>query len=314
LRAKKQTWREDATNRDASKQRARMRKKLLPLLEKEFNPEAVEHLAELSELAREDEALLSALARCAILGESREVATKIEARKLLCPLSEKSFYAEDSANAGNAEKENWGIRALSARMVRMLVDAQKRSGSEITALHVEQVLRLADEGENGKVLQLPGGVDVRRDDDTLIFLPRESGSAKSKSSKEYTYQVELGGAETAIAVKEMGCVIRLRSIDWPTAGRDTSKSNRLALDEQRLSGPLVLRSLRPGDRMRPEGHQHARKLTRLLNEKRISRWEREGWPVLESAKNIVWARGFVAAEFAATQSTRKAILVSEEPA
>jgi len=38
LRAKKQAWREDATNRDASKQRARMRKKLLPLLEREFNP------------------------------------------------------------------------------------------------------------------------------------------------------------------------------------------------------------------------------------------------------------------------------------
>jgi hypothetical protein len=51
-----------------------------------------------------------------------------------------------------------------------------------------------------------------------------------------------------------------------------------------------------------------------LNEKRISRWEREGWPVLEDGKNIVWARGFVAAEFAVTKETRKAILVSEEKA
>jgi hypothetical protein len=52
----------------------------------------------------------------------------------------------------------------------------------------------------------------------------------------------------------------------------------------------------------------------LLNEKRISRWERDGWPVLESGKNIVWARGFVAAGFVATGETRNAILVSEEKA
>jgi tRNA(Ile)-lysidine synthetase-like protein len=66
--------------------------------------------------------------------------------------------------------------------------------------------------------------------------------------------------------------------------------------------------------MRPQGHQKAHKLKRLLNEKRVSRWDREGWPVLTSGKNIVWARGFVAADFVATNETRQAILISEEPA
>src|SRR6266404_3114050 len=36
LRSKKQTWREDATNRDTKRLRARIRKKLLPVLEKQF--------------------------------------------------------------------------------------------------------------------------------------------------------------------------------------------------------------------------------------------------------------------------------------
>ena len=157
-------------------------------------------------------------------------------------------------------------------------------------------------------------MDVRRDDDVLVFLPRDKTSTDKNSSKKFSHKVEFSGSETAIAVEEMGCVIRLRSIDWPITGRDTSKSGVFALDEAKLNGPLVLRSMQPGDRIRPEGRQHAHKLSRLLNEKRISRWERQGWPVLESAKNIVWARGFVAAEFAATERTRRAILVSEEPA
>jgi len=293
LRAKKQAWREDATNRDTSRQRARMRKKLLPLLEKEFNPKAVEHLAELAELAQKDEAFLSHTARlrCDVLSTPTDGSHRIPIRDLV-----------------NSDSD-----ALTSRIIRMLVKKVRENAGELSALHVDVVRQLARGGENGKVLQLPGKVDVRRDDNALVFLPRDKKNANKKSSKKFSHKVALGG-ETSIALQELGCVIRLRSIDWPIAGRDTSKSGGFALDEAMLNGPLVLRSMRPGDRMRPEGRQHAHKLSRLLNEKRISRWEREGWPVLESAKNIVWARGFVAAEFAATERTRRAILVSEERA
>src|SRR5260221_20942 len=62
LRAGKQTWREDATNRDTKRMRARIRKKLLPLLEKQLQPSIVEHLTSLAELAQEDEAFLDAVA------------------------------------------------------------------------------------------------------------------------------------------------------------------------------------------------------------------------------------------------------------
>src|SRR5437763_2175965 len=69
LRSRKQTWREDATNLDTTKMRARIRKKLLPLLEKHFQKAVVQHLARLADLARADEALLEsvideAYARC----------------------------------------------------------------------------------------------------------------------------------------------------------------------------------------------------------------------------------------------------------
>ncbi|PWT84920.1 MAG: hypothetical protein C5B58_03905, partial [Acidobacteria bacterium] len=95
---------------------------------------------------------------------------------------------------------------------------------------------------------------------------------------------------------------------------ETIQKGSAALDWHKVQGPMLLRSLRPGDRMRPLGHKGTHKLKRLLNESRVSRWQRQGWPVLETGKNIVWARGFVAAEYAATSTTQKAILVSEEKA
>ena len=50
-----QSWREDATNSDEKFTRNRVRKLVLPLLEKEFNPSVAENLAELAEIARGEE-------------------------------------------------------------------------------------------------------------------------------------------------------------------------------------------------------------------------------------------------------------------
>jgi len=51
-----QPWREDSSNQNLHHTRNRVRQKLMPLLEQEFNPEVAEKLAEFSEIARAEEA------------------------------------------------------------------------------------------------------------------------------------------------------------------------------------------------------------------------------------------------------------------
>jgi len=51
----KQPWREDSSNSDSAFTRNRMRKLVMPLLEREFNPAVVESFAELAEIARDEE-------------------------------------------------------------------------------------------------------------------------------------------------------------------------------------------------------------------------------------------------------------------
>jgi tRNA(Ile)-lysidine synthase len=302
LKSKKQKWREDITNRDTSRQRARMRKKLLPLMEEQFNPRAVEHLGILAELALEEEAVVEAFSEdyYKVLVKQEGDHTTISTHHLQWPFS---WPAGEIAN-----------RALGKRLVRRAFAGVAVKQGQLTIGHVEEVMKLATSGENGKVLQLPGGVDVRRDDDVLVFMRRPKSGEEGRRPLEFAYRVELRDGETRIAVKEIGCVMRLRSIDWHSAQRETIDRGSGTLDREKLQGAMKLRNLRPGDRMRPEGHRGTHKLKRLLNEMRVSRWDREGWPVLESGENIVWARGFVAAEYAATTKTRKAILVSEEKA
>jgi len=50
-----QSWREDSSNTDSAFTRNRLRRLVVPLLEKEFNPAVVENLAELAEIARGEE-------------------------------------------------------------------------------------------------------------------------------------------------------------------------------------------------------------------------------------------------------------------
>ena len=87
------------------------------------------------------------------------------------------------------------------------------------------------------------------------------------------------------------------------------------MDRERLGVPLVLRYWRAGDAMRPAGHQKRHTLARLLNEMGKTRWEKETWPVLESAGKVAWALGLPAAEeFAIAKGSRIGVVITEESA
>src|SRR5467141_2997301 len=319
LRAKKQKWREDATNRDTTRTRARIRRKLLPLLEKQFQPTIVEHLTTLADLAREDEAFLEAVAaeRLRTLVQKSGEQARIALADLLQPWKKKGFNtptrSEQVPNAEDTESTE-KTRAPTKRMVRLIVESIKPRQGQLGAGHVDAVLQLARGGQSGSSLSLPGGVEVRRERDALIFQAIENAGmrASQNAPQEYEYKIDLARGEAEVRAAELGCVFRLRVIDWPPKRGETSR-DRAVLDRDRLRFPMVLRNWRPGDRLRPQGHRSAHKLKRLLNEKRVSRWERDGWPVLTSGGVLVWARGFpVAAEFAANERTRAGIVIAEE--
>jgi len=315
LRTKKQTWREDLTNRDTKRTRARIRRKLLPLLEKKFQPAIVEHLCTLAELAREDEAFFEAAVEewAATAVQRNAVEARVSVRDLVRPRFGRKRNAENTEYAEDTEKKNAAL-AMSKRLVRRIVEDIKKRPGQLLASHVEAVLDLACRGVVGSLLSLPGGVEVRKERDVLVFRAIEGDETRNDRSIErtYEYNIEMVTDEKEVPVAELRCVFRLRVIDWPPRRVETSKDGAV-LDRDRLRFPLVLRNWRHGDRMRPLGHRGAHKLKSLLNKRHISRWERVGWPVLTSGETIVWARGFpVAAEFATDERTRTGMVIAEE--
>jgi tRNA(Ile)-lysidine synthase len=316
LRRKKHHWREDATNRDTKRLRARLRKKLLPLLEKQFQPAIVEHLTTLANLAREDEAFFEALLkeRMALAVQECAGGLHISVADLLGARVKGGFDTKLTRSTEKREAEGNGSTALSKRIVRGIVEYAKKRSGELGANHVDAVLELARTGKNGSSLMMAGGVEVRKDREALLFraVQKTDGTAIRTANHNFEYNIDLSRGAQDVNVPELGCVFRFRVIDWPSK-REENNNREMVLDRERLRSPLVLRNWRPGDRLHPSGHQNAHKLKRLLNEKHVSHWDREGWPVLMSGEVLVWARGFpVAADFAADEKTRTGILIAEE--
>jgi tRNA(Ile)-lysidine synthetase-like protein len=107
--------------------------------------------------------------------------------------------------------------------------------------------------------------------------------------------------------------LHLKVIDWPAGERETKHEATVA-DWACLRAPLVVRNWRPGDAIRPQGRLRTRKLKHLLRERRIALRHRRNWPVITSAGELVWTRGFpLARDFSAGRNTRKALVISEEP-
>ncbi len=205
LRARKQTWREDATNRDTKRMRARIRRKLLPLLQKQFQPAIVEHLSTLAELAREDQADLQSQAELRVLALAKETkgGLRIPARDIAGPRSTpRNLLKENSEDYGMAISSA-GVRK---RMVRHMIANIKPRAGQLGANHVETVLELARGGQSGRSLSLPGGVEVRRERDELFFLAVDKTEKTSSHAapREYEYKIDLARGEAEVSVTELG--------------------------------------------------------------------------------------------------------------
>jgi tRNA(Ile)-lysidine synthase len=305
LREKRQAWREDASNRDETRMRARIRHKLMPFLEKKFQLSVVEHLCQLAELAREDNDYLEFTASCRlnVLAKENKAGISIPVRDIALGQNPKTKTEEEHSRPD--------LVALPKRMVREIVKRVKPRAGELGALHVDAVLHLAQSGHSGKILQLPGGVEVRRERDSLSFRAAVPGEEKAEPAT-FSLHVNLPAIGAELRLDALSRILHVRVIDWPPEGRETSETGAV-LDRGRLLAPLELRNWRPGDALRPTGHQNRHTVARLLNELGASRWEKERWPVLMSAGKVAWVLGLPVADgFAVAEGSRAAVVITEE--
>jgi tRNA(Ile)-lysidine synthase len=260
-------YRIDESNRDPRFARNRIRRDLLPLLERDWNPRAAHALSRLADQAVEDaDYWRSEVSRCE--------------ERLLRPVSGGlTFCAEEASGLAPALRR------------RLLRRALERVGGEgrFDFQHVEAFRRLVENPGAGARLSLPG-----------LTAERSCGKIRLAAVDE-TCVNPLAEPPAVAPPDERRSPdgrtrIRLDVHPQDDARGSYTKPNWDRIDWSRTPKPLFLRSWRPGDRIVTVPGSGPRKLSDLLRSAEIAAWDRERWPVIAShgdaAECVIWARGF----------------------
>lgn len=258
LKARSLPWREDSSNQDRRFARNRIRHELLPQLSQQWNPGLAETLAQAAVLAQEDEEYWS------------QAIERLAAREL------SSWGGSVLLRAGALSALP---SAVARRLVRYAIQRVRGDLRGIDYFHVEQVLGLARRRAGHGRCQAPGVCTSRSFDWLRLAPPGEDSRAG--------YGLELA-VPGRYRIPEMGWEVALE-LGAAETGYNTGGSD---LDWNRVSGPLVLRGWRPGDRYRPARHTGQVKLKRLFQQARVPLWARRYWPIITGEGVILWAGGF----------------------
>jgi tRNA(Ile)-lysidine synthase len=276
LSAIHQTWRNDSSNLDLSHTRNRIRHTLLPLLERDFNPAIRQTLADLAEVARAEDDYWHK-----------------ELDALLPRLVRQGKPTRSGRSATGEAEQTLGLDLASLRAlpeaVRSLV-LQKTAdqlGITLEFKHIQQLMRAILQPKKHKSPTLPGGLHVECGLRELRF-----SLEAQKAHENYQYLLSIPGE---VRVPELGKTIRALVIS--DGKQKISGYNAASLLNRTLLAPeLTVRNWQAGDRFFPAHSQSPKKVKELLQPSRLgsgfSSTERRLWPVIESAGQIVWMRGF----------------------
>ncbi|MEW6594746.1 MAG: tRNA lysidine(34) synthetase TilS [Thermodesulfobacteriota bacterium] len=252
----------DSSNADCRYLRNRVRLELLPWLERRCNPAIRRTLRQTATVLQDEETLLAALTTAAW-----EQVVTMEAATLRLQRGE--LLAQPVA-----------IQR------RLLEQAVIHCGSTPSFRLIEQLLRLAMASEPGR-LHLARGLRVWRQDDALCLTHpqdrrRQRGDLLPPPSS-FRVAVPAPGRYALPAIGMMLLVERLEAApEHPAPGG-------LLLDAAAVAFPLVVRSMRPGDRFHPLGAPGRRKLSDFFIDRKIPARERWRVPVVEAADGRIVA-------------------------
>ncbi len=255
-----QGWRDDATNLDTTRVRARVRAELMPLL-RGINPRFDETMARTLTVLGDEDAFLDTLAReyagaLASTGEHEISVDRLQLAEL--------------------------PRVVQRRVLRLLIRDTFAEASRLEFDHIEAACEGLFDSDFAR--DLPDGLRAFAEYGRLII----------SRSAERAEPFDAG----VLPVPGMVDIGHAGAMTATLAGPvDPEREARVAIvDADVISGPLTVTPMRPGDRMRPFGMSGSRKLSDILVDAKVPARLRPLVPVVRDGERIVWVAGIKSSE------------------
>jgi tRNA(Ile)-lysidine synthase len=272
-------WREDRTNADPTFLRNWVRNELLPKVEGKLP------------------AVRSVILREASLFEADE--------RFLDSFAEEILRHEGvDPNASNLKIPVRTItgtqQAIGFRIIRVGLES---AGEPVRSCEaIERIWEKIRDGTTTWSMDLPGGIDVRREYEMLSF------GGETPQGGFGPISVPLGAE---IPIPRAGCRIETRFLDRAEVGSfEAADSMTCFLDAEKLTGELTVRSRQPGDRLEPLGMTGTQKVKDILINAKVPESGRDLVPIFCHENRPVWVVGYrMDQRFRITEETKRVVRI-----
>lgn len=256
-------FRTDPSNRIPVYFRNRVRLELLPVLEG-FNPRITEALAAQAHLLRDENEAIEAM---------------------LPGILQNILRRQEETVRINREEFNRLLPALRRRVLRKAIELLAGNDAiDHSWIRTEEALGFMAEAQSGRSMEVPGGLLLEREYDSLVFRAGE---------QEPVFCIPLSiPGETVVPAARLAIeTVLLENPPDP----DEDGGNYLwqaVFDYDKMSLPLYLRNRRTGDRFSPAGMGgRSKKLQDYFVDEKLPRMRRNAAPLLATEHDVVWIVG-----------------------
>lgn len=277
----------DPSNLSNAYLRNRIRNRLIPYLEKNYNPRVKETFVRSADILRGEDCFLEDYAKKILLKLLR-LRGKGRIEISLLP-----FLKLD--------------RAIKRRVLRIIIEELKGDIKGFSMNHIDEVIDSIVPGRTGRGINLPKGVVVERDYDLFSIYLKDSGL---KTPDRRKYDVAIPGVT---AIPEFGLTIYTEIKESP---EDLGNGKiQAAFDLDNIHDKIEVRCRKEGDSFFPFGMGgKSKKLKRYFIDEKVRREERNRVPILVSGDDIIWVVGYRQDDrFKVNKNTELVLIVKAKP-
>jgi tRNA(Ile)-lysidine synthase len=271
---------EDSSNSSRDFLRNRIRRELLPMLERDYAPGLGGRLVEVADEMRSLDALVSAMG-----------ARELDAMRI---------------GGGVLDVSGFGAvdRAVQAAAIRLFVAEWIGSLRKISRAHVEAMRDLIVAGGPSHSVDLPDGWHAERKYN-FFRLAHEGERGAAGDAAGFSVAIAADGITLVEAAGFKFEASTLAAVGAPMP----DNLSVATFDAAKIANAgLVARSFMNGDRMRPLGMRGTRKVQDIFVDRKLPRARRERFPVVTVGDTIAWLPGLARAQCALVGNSTETVL------
>ncbi len=259
----------DSSNQDTHFLRNRIRRKLIPVLQQDYNPAIKETLLQLTDILFHDDDFITrqvqhSFAGCCEIhnqpGEQEKIVVRSQSFKHLHP-------------------------ALQRRVIEQCCN---KKGLRPTYYHITSLCTLACTGKTGTEIHLGKNLLAVKTAETLDFFHSTLGNHRGSVPATITEDIVITEPVTDFIAGKTGYVL---SLEKRSTRPENIQPDQLILAADKVEFPLHIRSHKKGETFRPAGMKGRKKVAAFFRDSKIPRYSRKNFPVLVQDNTIIAVLG-----------------------